>query len=579
MRLKKFLAVTVAVLGCSTNVFAGELSTEKRMEDLNYLYDTLKGNHPNLFYNHSEEEFEAKKQEIEAHIADGSDFEFVLDMQSLVALAGDSHTTASLNIYEGVKIFPINLARYDGKWTVVAVPNENADMLGKRIIAIEGIPVDEVYKKFSTLCSADNDESLKKQFEQIFYVDEILDYLGIKRQGEPLMLELADDTGIKFELALEPIPVEDAMNKKINLASIPQRRLSSPPTDYDGNKNYFGKELNNSAYYIQYNRCKEDESFTIEEFGKQVNDDLRSGKYTQIIMDLRNNGGGGDGVIQPILRIIKEYADENNSTIYGLIGKRTFSSAIINSMMIKEMGGYLVGTPTSGSVDHFGSVNSFRLPNSGLRVGYSTKLILMDEYLECGQGFGIETLQPDLTVEESLEDYINGKDTVMEVILKNPKIKSGEKYDPIYMTRGAFVHNLYKIAQKYDRGDFSEAMDFYDVFPFAKNYDAVAWASENGIAVGIGEGRFAPAIPITVQNAAVIMDRFIAYMGYEIEEEHVLLIDRNISNYALQSVNNMASIGVIAVKEGSVGPEKTINAVDGEAMVSRLDTFIAERLS
>ena len=49
----------------------------------------------------------------------------------------------------------------------------------------------------------------------------------------------------------------------------------------------------------------------------------------------------------------------------------------------------LVGEPASGSVDHFGSVGSVRLPNSGLRVGVSQKYIDLDTLFDAGAGRGV----------------------------------------------------------------------------------------------------------------------------------------------------------------------------------------------
>ena len=113
-------------------------------------------------------------------------------------------------------------------------------------------------------------------------------------------------------------------------------RTAVPATEYNG-EYYSSKTLNNSAYYIQYNKCDVDPDFPIDKFEDKVKNELNSGNYSQIIIDMRNNGGGSDGVIQNTLKIIKDYADKNGSEIYGLIGERTFSSAIINSVMIKEM--------------------------------------------------------------------------------------------------------------------------------------------------------------------------------------------------------------------------------------------------
>ena len=66
-----------------------QLTVQQRREDLNVLYENLKKGHPNLFANTPEEEFLARKGEIEAGLDAASDQEFFLDLMSLTALAGE----------------------------------------------------------------------------------------------------------------------------------------------------------------------------------------------------------------------------------------------------------------------------------------------------------------------------------------------------------------------------------------------------------------------------------------------------------------------------------------------------------
>ena len=87
-------------------------------------------------------------------------------------------------------------------------------------------------------------------------------------------------------------------------------------------------------------------------------------------LDLRNNGGGSDGVLVPILMLVPGLVEEGVK-VYGLVGEATYSSAIINAVELVDAGGVLAGSPTSGSVNHFGSTGSFTLPNSGIRVSCS----------------------------------------------------------------------------------------------------------------------------------------------------------------------------------------------------------------
>lgn len=188
---------------------------------------------------------------------------------------------------------------------------------------------------------------------------------------------------------------------------------SSAPTDYQKGTYYFSLPLDSRTYYIQYNQCKEDPELPMETFTAQVMADLEQGSYSVLLLDLRNNGGGSDGVIIPLLMELAPLVRSGELELWGLVGEATFSSASINALEIREMGGGLAGEPTSGSVDHFGSTGSFTLPNTGVRVSMSTKFIDTGTLLECAAGLGVEPIQPDVTVYQTLEPggpgYLGGR--------------------------------------------------------------------------------------------------------------------------------------------------------------------------
>lgn len=81
----------------------------------------------------------------------------------------------------------------------------------------------------------------------------------------------------------------------------------------------------------------------------------------------------------------------------------------------------LVGEPASGSVDHFGAVRSAQLPNSGLRLGVSSKYIDLGELLDADAGRGVEPLEPDVTVAQTMADTLAGRDTAVEWLLSHPQ--------------------------------------------------------------------------------------------------------------------------------------------------------------
>ena len=86
----------------------------------------------------------------------------------------------------------------------------------------------------------------------------------------------------------------------------------------------------------------------MEAFAAVVSGILDGGDFRRVLLDLRNNGGGSDGVIWPLLEVLRSEMAEGCELV-GLIGPATFSSALINAVEIQEMGGVLVGEHAGGT--------------------------------------------------------------------------------------------------------------------------------------------------------------------------------------------------------------------------------------
>ena len=544
---------------------APPLSPAQKQEDLNVLYDTLKEAHPNLFANTSEAEFLAKKSEIEAGLDTADDLTFALELQSLAALAGDSHTTVALGQTDDMHFYPFALTWFAGSWVLTTAPGDSAADLGRTVTAMNGRSMDEILAAFSTLVSADNGVKLRRQARQMFYAAEILDYLGLSSPDGVLTLTM--DSG--DTLALFPLSSEQM--ETFAFSYLADQRDGVPDTAYRKKTYYFSLPLDEQTYYIQYNVCQEDPDLPMADFAAQVAADLEAGSYAQVLLDLRNNGGGSDGVIRPLLDLLAPGVRDSSLRLYGLIGETTFSSAIINAVMIQEMGGALAGSPTSGSVDHFGSVGSFTLPHSGRRVGCSTKWIDLGTLLEAGQRYGVEPLQPDVAVEPTLADYLAGRDTEVEYLLAHgleftPPDRGG---DPL--TRGYLLSLLYNAAQAAGKDVSAPENEFYDVIPFAYYAPAADWAAQAGIAAGNGEGALEPVRPVTRAEAAVMLSRFAAYLGLSPAAQTDAFSDEDlIPVWAREAARQAGALGLLDAKSGAFRPNDAMTRSDGAALAEAL---------
>lgn len=118
-------------------------------------------------------------------------------------------------------------------------------------------------------------------------------------------------------------------------------------------------------------------------------------------------------------------------------------------------------------------------------------------------------------------------------------------------SRAMLVTTLWRIAGAETVGE----NQFADVPDSAWYKNAVNWAKQNGIAVGVSEKTFAPNSPISREQLAVMIQRFRAYLNLEVSGRSDLRYTRDvdmISGWAYDSVRWAVSNGLLAGKENYI---------------------------
>lgn len=549
MKPKRLAALLLTLCLLPPSALAAEVSGESRQEDLDFLCTALREIHPGFDALVDETAFSAKRAEIEAHLSFVSPETFALDLQSLTALLGDSHTTTVLSpVLSSSPLYPFTLGWYDGTWVLLAAPAENKASVGQTVTALNGVPMEEIPHRLSALVSADNPVKLRRQLQQVLMSQAILRHVGLVDEEETLSLSLS--TGEHLPLrALSP-------DEYASLGAEDMARLEFPaaPTARQRKTAYLSQPLNEQAYYIQYNTCQEDPEYPMEDFTAQVKAEWLAGDYDRLLIDLRYNGGGSDGVLYPILMWAAGLVRQGH-TVYGLIGEATFSSAIINAVELKELGAVLAGSPTSGSADHYGSTRSFVLPNSGIRVNCSRKFIDLETLFEAGVGLGIESLKPDWTVEQTLSDALAGRDTLVDAILAREQPYEVPADPDELLTRGGFARLLWRSWGSPPAG----ACPFEDVFPLSPSLPAIAWCVETSAVQGDGTGAFSPTRPITLQEAAVMLHRLSGSPAASPEKAA--------QPWAAEAIGWLAERGLIPQ---GMAPTSPLTLAQGESLLSAL---------
>ncbi len=473
-------------------------SAAGRQEDLDFLYEkVLTESHPDAFANTPETEFLALKAEIEGRLDTVSNTEFLLDLMRLTSLVGDSHTSIVIGGTAELRAYPFSMVRRGESWYLSAAALEDEDLLCQEVTLLAGKPVEEVIEVYGTLFASDNPVHLRRSFRQACNVADIYEYLGLVEAGKPLTVTLKNGKSLSLE------PMEQKAMNELEIVRISDRIKGQPETAAV-DAYYLAKPLTEDVYYIQYNTCQEAEDLSMEDFAALVAKDLRDGDYDRVLLDLRNNGGGSDGVIWPLFEVLR-LAMDGGTELVGLIGEATFSSALINAVEIQEMGGVLAGEAAGGSVCHFGAVKTFSLPNSKVRGQVSSKYLDLNTLLDAAAGRGVEALEADVNVPQTLEDTLNGRDTLVDWLLAHPEKLEQAEFPDAPLTRGRFLGQLYEAAGRPDANAGGPPFD--DCFGIEWYLGALLWAKEYNVAKGGADGSFSASRPLTWREAAVFLGR------------------------------------------------------------------------
>lgn len=146
------------------------------------------------------------------------------------------------------------------------------------------------------------------------------------------------------------------------------------------------------------------------------------------------------------------------------------------------------------------------------------------------------------------------------------------KFEPNgQITRAQFAQLLMNM-NLVPAGDI-EVPQFRDVSPDAWYSEAVTWAVSCGAAEGMGDGTFAPDAPITREQMAAMMNRFLKLAGIETTAvtEADFIDAEQISDWAAADVKALAKAGIINGRDdGRFDPENNMTRAESAAVICRV---------
>ncbi|MBN1064723.1 S41 family peptidase [Clostridium botulinum] len=417
----KVIATIVLVIAVVIGIFAfkifhrvtnspmikSEDRNEKFIADIEFLKKELPKKHKNLFFSKSKEEFNDEIDSLINNVSRYSDEEINGELAKIIVSINDSHTNVDIM---GSLAYPLSFFQFGDDIYLVDGDSEYKEYWGKKLVSINGYSINELKEKLEPFISKDNEAISKNQFSVLLKCVEVLKLSGIVKEDNATF---TFEGSSNADVMIKPVTMEEYMNIT-TLSSDEEFKNRFPISKQNSNDNYWFKYIEEeNTMYVKYNSCMEMKEYSFSNFTKDVFNVIDTKNATKLVVDLRDNGGGNSRVFETFLDEIKKRENINKEgNLYAIIGRRTFSSAVLNAMSLRnETNATLIGEPTGGKPNHFGEVKTIHLSNVNIDVNYSSNYFKTSDE-------DTDSIYPDVEINLKAESFFNGQDDFFDYVIR-----------------------------------------------------------------------------------------------------------------------------------------------------------------
>jgi hypothetical protein len=408
--------ITTFVLFAALNTYSQSTDSNLWIEDIKAYKANLEKHHIDLYHKISKVEFEQELKTIQSNLNSKTDIDVIIDLMRLTQKIGDGHTAFSLRGFK-THLFPIEIDKIGEQWRIVKTTDKHKNLLGKTLIAIDGRTMKHIENEISKVAQyIENKQSKTIRAAQYAMISELLHGLHLTNNALSATFTFSDKNKKKTEVRLEAINSKDYYDnvefKTLEIA-IPE---IEKPNALQHDFLWFSPIKTTDAIYIKFESYPSFEE--MEKFGASVLNHINTNNSKQIVIDLRNNGGG-NFFIGTFLAYYLNLADSIDwkSGVYVLTDKVTFSAGTSNASQFRQiLNAKIVGEPTGSNPTGYQDMGQFKLPNSGMTITYSKRLFRFQEKVTQG-------IQPDVFIAYDWQSYSKGIDNMMQWVINDIRKK------------------------------------------------------------------------------------------------------------------------------------------------------------
>lgn len=369
---------------------------------------------------YTRDEFVAATEKLIAQVPKLSDIEIELELMRLIASLGDGHSAMwGAQTRDFGLTLPLAFYLFDEGLYVTAADAKYKDVLGSKVVSIDGKPISDALRALDPYISRDNTMWLKTMGPHALRHTPFLKALGVVRDDTAVDVAFERRGGERSVVRVEANFSEPDIWNKLPK---PDRWVgiadASKAEFQQRNQKPFWWEWHDDTkvLYVQYNRVLNSETQTLAAFAEELSRAVAERPVGKLVIDMRNNNGGDTFANESLRKAIARSKANAAGRLFVIIGRRTFSAAMSAvSYFARDTHAIFVGEPTGGRPNSIGEETGFSLPYSGIMVN------LADRYWQSGWADDFTLWRaPDIATPVSAKDYIAGRDVAMEAILAQP---------------------------------------------------------------------------------------------------------------------------------------------------------------
>jgi hypothetical protein len=370
--------------------------------------------HPDGWHGMARAEWVAAADAAAAKIDHLTDDQALVELVRLAAMPSWNGRDGHSGIFpfipgSGTHEYPVRWWRFsDGLVITATGPGVDPALVGQRVVAVAGHPIDDVLALVEPLAPRDNPSNLLAYGPLYLRVSELLAGLGIIDRAGPTPFTLVGREGVRHDVTLSPILADQDVAWN---SGLPHRL---PPTDAPWlarqDEVIWWTFLEDSGtLFVQDNEIAAVPFSVADPIVQRASrDDVR-----RVVVDVRHNGGGDNTTLVGLEGALRKPAIDRPGRLVILMSRVTFSAAAnFVTDMERSSSAIFAGEPMGGSPNLYGDAEPIALPWGGQTLYMATR------YHERSTPDDARiTIEPDIAVTLSAADYFAGRDPVLEAVI------------------------------------------------------------------------------------------------------------------------------------------------------------------